>query len=153
MIPTLAEIIDGQEVMHVSLPMLGAFTASVIAAIGAIFLRGQRREQRLRESIRIDPPLPDLDVITHESPQFVTQDIFSDHMLRIERTFGEIKVVLDKERDTARTSNGNVHKRIDAMSERLGDRLSRVEGTTIATNETVSKLLDIALGKKITTRP
>ena len=95
----------------------------------------------------------DRDVITHESPQFVTQDIFSDHMLRIERTFGEIKVVLDKERDTARTSNGNVHKRIDAMSERLGDRLSRVEGTTIATNETVSKLLDIALGKKITTRP
>lgn len=153
MIPTLAEIIDGQEVMHVSLPMLGAFTTTVIAAIGAIFLRGQRREQRLRESIRIDPPLPDLDVITHESPQFVTQDIFSDHMLRIERTFGEIKVVLDKERDTARTSNGNVHKRIDAMSERLGDRLSRVEGTTTATNETVSKLLDIALGKKITLRP
>jgi hypothetical protein len=54
---------------------------------------------------------------------------------------------LESERGIARTANGNIHHRIDALSERLGDRLSKLEGTLMGVADTTRTLLDLALGK------
>ena len=129
--------------------IIGAVTTLIVGVIGKLKI-DQARSQT--NDVTIKKPVPELEVITHERPDFVTHELFTDHMLRIERTFVDIKAVLDKERDTARTSNGNVHRLIDAMAERLGERLANLEGTAKATNETVGKLLDMAMGKKTTPR-
>lgn len=130
----------------------------LIGAIGAIctgiaLIYGKKQGiKEATNNVTIQPPFPKFDVTTKEHPDFVTHGQLNGHLDRIETTFEEIKEELDGERGIARTANGNIHKRIDALSERLGDRLAKLEGTSQNVKETVDKLLDIALGKKPTPR-
>lgn len=132
-------------------PMIsGNWLIAVIGALasaGALFWGKRQGKKEAQETeVTLKQPVPT--VRTQEEPEFVTMAEFNGHLRRIEHTFTEIKEALDSERGIARTANGNIHKRIDAMSERLGDRLSKLEGSAEAIAETTSKLLDLALGKK-----
>lgn len=133
------------------LPWVTTFVVAVIGAVLTPALKRRWKEEALREArVTIHPPVPTIH--TKEEVELVTKDELNEHLARIEKAFDEIKDALDSERSIARTANGNLHKRIDAMSERLGDRLANLEGTAKATADTVKTLLDIALGKKPTAR-
>jgi chromatin segregation and condensation protein Rec8/ScpA/Scc1 (kleisin family) len=130
---------------------LSGIVVAIIGAIGAVYLKARKDGQNSR-SVTVNSPVPRLDVNTREDPEFVTHDQLNGHLTRIEDTFEEIKDALNSERTVARTANGNIHKRIDALSERLGERLSSLEGKTDGVAQNVDKLLDIALNKKPGTR-
>jgi hypothetical protein len=138
-------------------PMIsGDWVLKAIAAIftGAALVLGRYwgRKEAASESreVSFKPPVPT--VRTQEEPEFVTMEAFNGHLRRIEGSIMKIEEALDSERGIARTANGNIHKRIDALSERLGERLSTLEGTLHGISDTTGKLLDIALGKKPPTR-
>jgi hypothetical protein len=135
-------------------PMIsGEWLIKIIGAIftGVALVLGRywgRKEAANESSVTIKPPVPRLDVNTKEEPEFVTHGQLNGHLSRIEDTFEEIKEALNSERSIARLANGNIHKRIDALSERLGERLSSLEGKTDGVAQNVDKLLDIALNRK-----
>ena len=82
----LAETIDGQDVMHVSLPMIGTFVGGlvtvVIGAVGALFVRTNRRERALMDSVRIHAPVPEVPIKKVTTPP--TWDQFQGHDKRLE---------------------------------------------------------------------
>jgi len=123
--------------------IIGAITTLVVGVIGKLQLDKARNQTN---DVTIKKPVPK--IRTQEEPEFVTHQILNEHLFRIEKTFEEIKEALDGERGIARTANGNLHKRIDSMSERLGDRLAALEGSSRNIADTVGKLLDLALAKK-----
>lgn len=125
--------------------IIGALASAAALVIGKV--QGRKESESSRD-VTIKPPVPRLDVNMHEDPEFVTMEVFNGHLKRIEESFFKIEQALDSERGIARTANGNIHKRIDAMSERLGERLSKLEGTSEGIAKTTATLLDIALGKK-----
>jgi len=133
----------------VSLGALGTFALAIGGMIITWLKRadlkqqGAKEEQERSVSIAGQP----VHVSTEERPEWVTKRTLDDHIQRLEHSIDEIKDSLNGERGIARTENGNLHKRIDAMSEKFGDRLSNLEGTSRGVKETVDKLLDIALGK------
>lgn len=133
----------------VSLAALGTFVAAVLGAIGAFLAKkkgkeeGKQEEQQRRVSIDGQPIGVKLD------ERYVTHSEFTGHMDRVEADITEIKDSLDGERSIARTANGNIHKRIDALSEKLGDRLSRLEGSVDGIKGTTDKLLDLALADHV----
>ena len=131
---------DGLTIGVGAITAIGIAVAAVIKAFKAGVQRG-----RERTSTRIeDQPVH---VETEERPQWITKQTLDEHIGRLETAIEDIKTSLEGERGIARTANGNVHKRIDALSERLGDQLSKLEGTSQSVKETVDKLLMIALGK------
>lgn len=123
--------------------IIGAITTLVVGIIGKLKLDQVKNESR---DVTLKPPVPT--VRTQEEPEFVTVDVFNGHLQRIESNFEEIKEALDSERGIARNANGNIHRRIDALSEKMGERLGNLEGTLKGVAETTKTLLDIALGKK-----
>lgn len=134
------------------LPWITTFVVAVIGAVSAAMMKargkaeGKRELQETRTSIDGQPV--GIDVVDKPA----TENDLKEMETRIEERISKLEEALNGERGIARTANGNVHKRIDALSERLGDRLSKLEGTTESINETVGKLLDIALNKKPGTR-
>lgn len=133
----------------VSLTALGTFILGVGGMVLTYFkrneIKGKGAEEERQRSVSIaDQPVH---VSTEERPQWVTRQTFDEHVQRMEASIEEIKDSLDGERGIARVANGNLHKRLDAMSEKFGDRLSNLEGTSQGVKETVDKLLNIALGK------
>lgn len=148
MIPEiLAQAEAAKDGDSVSLAALGTFVSLVLGAVGAFLARkkgkeeGKKEEQQRRVSIDGQPIGVKLD------ERYVTHSEFTAHMDRVEVDISEIKESLDGERTIARTANGNIHKRIDALSESLGGRLSKLEGVSEGIAATTDKLLDIALGK------
>jgi hypothetical protein len=122
--------------------IIGAIASGMALVIGKI--QGRREGETSRE-VTLKKPVPT--VRTQEEPQYVTLDDFNGHLRRIESSFSEIKDALDCERGIARTANSNIHKRIDSMSEKIGERLGKVEGTLAGVKDTTATLLDLALGK------
>jgi hypothetical protein len=120
--------------------VIGALSTAAALILGKI--QGRKEIETGRE-VTIKKPVPT--VRTQEEPEFVTMGVFNGHLQRIENSFDEIKEALDSERGTARIAQGNIHKRIDALSEKLGEKLSRLEGTSGAVKETVDRLLTMAL--------
>lgn len=139
--PVMAETTDVISTNAVT-GIISAIFAGIALVVGKFWGKRQAVEER-STTIKGQP----VRVKVEGDDDYVTNAVLEGHLDRIEATFTEIKEVLDSERGIARTANGNIHKRIDALSERLGDRLSSLEGTTKAINETVGKLLDLALGK------
>ena len=135
----------------ISTTAVTAIISSIFAGIALVAGKfwGKRQAVEERSTTIKNQPVR---VKVEGDEEYVTNAVLEGHLDRIEATFDEIKEALGSERDIARTANGNIHKRIDALSERLGDRLSSLEGTTKAINETVGKLLDLALGKTPGTR-
>ena len=133
MIRTLAEVINGQEVMHVSLPMITTFTTAIIAAIGMIFVRGQRREQRLRESIRIEHPVPEVPVhlqgghVAVSMPEkFLTRSDFLEYKSDIKSDIREMRVLYDKALCLMTDLGESLHKRISENEESGAERRRRI---------------------------
>lgn len=122
--------------------IIGAITTLVVGIIGKLKLDQVKSESR---DVTLKPPVPT--VRTQEEPEFVTMAVFNGHLKRIEESIAGIETALESERGIARTANGNIHHRIDALSERLGDRLSKLEGTLEGVAQTSRTLLDLALGR------
>ena len=133
---------------NVSLTALGAFLTVVLGAVAAFIAKKKGKEEGVLEEQNRRVSIADQPVGVRLEDELVTRMELQSHIARIEGDIGAIKEALDGERGIARTANGNLHKRIDAMSERLGDRLSRLEGQTAGIFETTKALLDLALGKK-----
>ena len=148
MLNMLAETASGPNDM-VSLGALGTFILGIGGMIITWLKRNDLKTQGAKEQQERSVSISDqpVHVSTEERPQWVTKQTFDAHVQRMESSIEEIKEALDGERGIARLANGNLHKRIDAMSEKFGDRLSNLEGTSRGVKETVDKLLDIALGK------
>lgn len=129
----------------------GGWILSVITSLGAIILgiwgKSEREKAKAAES-KTKTKIEGQPIGVKLKREFVTYEVMDGHLERIEGDISDIKETLEGERGIARTANGNVHKRIDALSERLGDRLAKLEGTTDGIKGTTDKLLDIALGKK-----
>lgn len=140
----------GGDGLYMSAAVITAIGVAIVGAIKA-YRSGVQKGETSR-SVTVKPPVPRLDVNTKEDPDYVTHGQLNGHLTRIEDTFEEIKEALNSERSIARTANGNIHKRIDALSERLGERLSSLEGKTEGVADNVNKLLDIALNRKPGTR-
>jgi hypothetical protein len=132
----------------VSLPALAAFIVAVLGAVAAFLARKKGKEEGREEEKQRHVSISGQPVGVRVEEEHVTRGELNGHISRIEGDISEIKDSLEGERGIARLANGNLHKRIDALSERLGDRLSTLEGTTRAIETTTNKLLDIALGKK-----
>jgi hypothetical protein len=151
MLPLLADAATAPPNDMVSLGALGTFILGIGSIILTYFkrdsIKAQGRKEESERTVSLKTPVPQLDVTTREHPEFVTHQQLDGHLQRIEATFSEIKEALDGERGIARTANGKIHQRIDALSERFGDRLSKLEGVSQAVKETTDKLLDLALGK------
>lgn len=127
---------------------LTTIVVAIIGALGGVWMRAKKAGlAEATNNVTLQSPVPRFGVDMREDPEFVTHNQLNGHLDRIESTFEEIKESLAGERGIARLANGNLHKRIDAMSEKFGDRLSNLEGTSRGVKETVDKLLDIALGK------
>lgn len=122
--------------------VIGAIAAGIALVIG----KRQGRAEAADNNVTLKHPVPTIH--TQEAPEYVTMAIFNGHLKRIENSFAKIEEALDSERGVARIANGNVHKRIDALSEKMGERLGNLEGTLKGVAETTHTLLDIALGKK-----
>jgi hypothetical protein len=120
--------------------IIGAITTLVVGIIAKLKVDAVKNESR---EVTLKKPVPT--VRTQEEPEFVTMGVFNGHLQRIENSFDEIKEALEGERGTARIAQGNIHKRIDALSEKLTEKLSRLEGTSGAVKETVDRLLTMAL--------
>jgi hypothetical protein len=146
-VPVMAQAAPAAADPSISATQVGAIIAAIITAlVGGGFL-GKKAAEATKTTLEGQP------IGVKVRKDFVTYDVLDGHLDRIEGNFEEIKEALDGERGIARTANGNLHKRIDALSERLGDRLSKLEGTTEGIAKTTDALLDIALhGKKPPTR-
>lgn len=121
----------------------GSWIIAVIGAIAsgaALFWGKQQGKKEATETKISGQPIG---IKMH--PDFVTHEVFQGHIARIEDDINEIKGSLDGERSIARLANGNLHKRIDALSESLGGRLAHLEGSVEKVAETTNKLLDLAL--------
>lgn len=131
-------LISGNWIIHV----IGA-----VSTAAALFWGKQQKDKAKKAEERTTTiEGQPIGVKMHED--FVTHEELGSHISRIEGDIGEIKNALDGERSIARTAHGNLHKRIDAMSERLGERLSNLEGTVGGIETTTNKLLDLALADK-----
>lgn len=128
----------------------GDWMLKLIGALftGAALILGRYWGKRdaIQQDVTLKTPVPTVN--TREEPEYVTMAIFNGHLNRIEASFAKIEEALDSERGIARLANGNLHKRIDALSEKMGERLGNLEGTLKGVAETTHTLLDIALGKK-----
>jgi hypothetical protein len=136
-------------------PMIsGDWLVKIVGALfaGAALILGRYwgKREATQQDVTLKTPVPTVN--TREEPEFVTMAIFNGHLNRIEASFTKIEEALDSERGIARLANGNLHKRIDALSEKMGERLGNLEGTLKGVAETTHTLLDIALGKKPPTR-
>ncbi len=127
----------------------GDWMLKLVAALftGAALVLGRYwgKREAVQQDVTLKSPVPT--VRTQEEPEFVTMGTFNGHLKRIEESISAIEAALESERGIARTANGNIHHRIDALSERLGDRLSKLEGTLMGVADTTRTLLDLALGK------
>ena len=135
----------------VSLTAIGTFIVGVggmiLTYLNRASIKAQGRKEESERTVSLKSPVPQLDVTTREHPDFVTHGQLDSHIKRFDAALDEIKESLDGERGIARTANGKIHQRIDALSERLGDRLAKLEGMSQAVKETTDKLLDLALAK------
>lgn len=147
----LAEAVATPPSDMVSLTSLGTFILGVGGMILTYFkrdsIKAQGRKEESERAVTLKTPVPQLDVTTREHPEFVTHGQLDSHIKRFDSALDEIKDALDGERGIARMANGKIHQRIDALSERLGDRLAKLEGMSQAVKETTDKLLDLALAK------
>lgn len=145
-VPMMAQTSAGGD--SVSLGALGAFLALVLGAVAAFIAKKKGKDEGVEEEKNRHVTIAEQPVGVKVEEELVTRTELQEHIQRIEGDISDIKASLEGERVIARTANGNVHKRIDAMSERLGERLSRLEGQTAGIADTTKTLLDIALGKK-----
>lgn len=126
-----------------------SLVVAVIMACGGIWLRSSGRKAGLKEATNnitiADQPV---NVRTHADPIFAYQDDLEDHIARIDKSFTEVWAAIEGEREIARNALGKIHGRIDNQA----TSLATMTGTVKAINETLGKLLDLALGKKPPTR-
>lgn len=122
--------------------VLGAISSIIIALVGKHKLDQARSESR---EVTIRPPVPT--VRTQEEPEFVTIEVFNRHLVQMEGSIRRIEAAMETDRGTTRLDNGHIYTRINAISEGLGTRMGKIEGTLDAVSKTTNTLLDIALGK------
>lgn len=144
-VPVMAQAVGGDTV---SLGALGAFIALVLGAVAAFIAKKKGKQEGVREEANRRVSIEGQPVGVKLEEELVTRMELQTHIQRIEGDIGEIKEALDGERGIARTANSNIHRRIDAMGERLGERLAKLEGSTEKIAETTDKLLDLALSEK-----
>lgn len=132
-------------------PMIpGAWlTTFVVAVIGAVGMAWQRmagrKDGETSREVTLKKPVPKVTV--KEDPDFVTRDEMKEHLERIEGGFTEVKRMIENDRGTARTSIGNIHKRIDSMSESLGGRVAAVGAKIDEVGKNVGLLLEVQIHK------
>ena len=132
MMPTLAQSAAGIADPMISgkwlLDMIPVAAAAIAVLLGRNYYRNQGAKESQAAEVTIKKPVPT--ILTRERPVWATQ------------------AALDSLAAKHDSNIHNVHRRLDDQVKAL----ARLEGTATATNDTVGKLLDIALGKKPTPR-
>jgi len=134
---TLAEIVDGVEVMHVSFPMITGFVLTivtgVITAVGALFVRGQRREREIRESMRIHGPVPEVpvrmddghvEVSTRE--QYLTRREFLEYKGEIKADVSRMLSLYDKAITLINERDSRLTEKLDGLGTQIYGRINEV---------------------------
>lgn len=123
--------------------IVAAIIIGIVGALGGGLATKKVMEKRL---VQLHEPVPTITV--REEDDFIKRVEFVSHCKSVEHSLNEVHRALDSERGVARTANGNIHQRIDKLSERLGERLSSVESKIASVGETTDKLLNIALSAR-----
>jgi archaellum component FlaC len=136
----IAQTANGGDFM-ISGNWLIAAAVAVLPILGGVWLKAKAAGKTEAESnnVTIKKPVPKVTV--KEEPKYVTDEEMKEHLTRIERGFTEVKAMIENDRSTARTSIGNIHKRIDAMSESLVGKVAGVEAKIDAVAGNVELLL------------
>lgn len=134
---TLAEIVDGVEVMHVSLPMITGFVLTivtgVIGAVGALFVRTQRREREMRDSMRIQGPVPEVpvhvagghvEVSTRE--KYLTREEFLEYKGEIKTDVSRMLSLYDKAITLINERDSRLSEKLDNLGTQIYGRINDV---------------------------
>lgn len=143
MMHLLAETAAADPDTMISGKWLLAIIPAVIAALGAVWVKAKSagiKEATSKITIADQP----VNVKTQADPVYAYRDDLDDHIARIDKTFTEVWDAIEGERKIARDALGKIHGRIDNQA----TSLATMTGTVKAINETLGKLLDLALGKK-----
>lgn len=115
------------------LPWITTFVVAVISAVIGKKVSDAKK-------VRVEPnPFP-----IELSEKVATKEELDALEERIGAELKKIEAALLKERDVARTANGNLHARIDKSTEALAE----VKGELHQINENLSRLLDVAIKGK-----
>ena len=125
----------------------GNWIIAVIGAVasGAALFWGKSQKDEKDKAMNMKTTIEDQPVGIRVHEDFVTHGELSEHIGRIEGDISGIMIAMEGERGIARIANGNLHKRMDSMSENLGGRMGKIEGTVEGIKGNTDKLLDIAL--------
>lgn len=114
---------------------VAALVIAIIAALGGGGFLGKKISDAKR--IRVEPsPLP-VEIVKN----LATKDELDEVEKRIAGEFKKIESALAKEREVARTAQGNLHARADKTAEALAE----VRGELNQINENLGRLLDLAM--------
>lgn len=117
--------------------VLGALSTAAVAVIGKLKLDQAKRE---RTSTRIE----NLPITVSLVETLATKEEMASLEARLVAEIKKLEGSLGKERDVARTANGNLHARIDKTS----DNLSLMRGEIGQMNANLNRLIDLAMNPK-----
>lgn len=140
MIALLAEITQTQPDTLISgnwlIGIIGALSTATAAIIGKVRVDQVKRQ---RTSTRIeDQPLAVSLVET-----LATKEEMRELEGRLVAEIKKLESAASKERDVARTANGNLHARIDKSAEAMAE----MKGQLIQISANLNRLVDMAVGK------
>ena len=127
---------DGGISGTVVIGIIGAITTLVVGVIGKLKVDQVKSETR---DVTLKKPVPTIQ--TREEPQWATQPDLEDHIERTDRHFAEVWKRFESDRNVARESANNLHKRLDKQSEATAG----VQASLNEVKETTRTLLDLAL--------
>jgi hypothetical protein len=135
MIPILAQAVESMVPVNAVTLIIGAVASAIALVIGK---RQGRQEVVESRTVEIEgQPL----AFRHEEP-LATVKALDDLRRDVDSRLGRIEEELGEQRATARNANGNLHARIDKVSENL----SGVKGSLDEVNKNVRLLLERSLG-------
>jgi hypothetical protein len=125
--------------------LIGAIGA-VATGIALVVGKTQGRRQARAETTTLIEGQP---ISVAMASKMVTKDELAELENRLVTEIKKLEQALGKERDVARTANGNLHARIDKTS----DSLNLMRGEIGQMNANLSRLIDLSMNPKPRTNP
>ncbi len=126
---------------------LGAITALGIAIAAVVKAYRSGVQKGSSTGFTLNKPVPTVTV--REESQWATRPDLEDHVERTDNQFRDVWNRFESDRNVARESANNMHRRLDKQSEAT----AAVQASLNEVKDTTGKLLDIALGHNQTRKP
>ena len=126
---------------------LGAITALGIAIAAVVKAYRSGVQKGATTGVTLNKPVPTINV--REEAHWATRPELEDHVKRSDNQFRDVWNRFESDRNVARESANNMHRRLDKQSEAT----AAVQASLNEVKDTTGKLLDIALGHNQTRKP